>query len=155
MSAKLALGGEVIPRSEVGLSPDGAALEMVEPSHPDGTPASRYPDLPSFVAEFIATTWIRETGGVHWCASWWRHREAQVRLEALWRTYEAVRTEATPAAMTGFLRVELDHHMAVLTSADGPFWACDHRQNKHKPQRTWPVEDPPAGLFLPDPPPAA
>lgn len=135
------------------LSADGRALEVVESVGPNGEIGSRFKTLPEFVEEFITTTWIRDTGGVHWCAWWWRHMEAQVRLEALWSVYEAARVAEGPSAMAEFLRIELDHHMAVLTSPGGPFCRCDYRRGMHSVQEPWPVEQPPAGLFRPEPPP--
>ncbi|GAB2939471.1 hypothetical protein GCM10027047_39480 [Rhodococcus aerolatus] len=153
MSASFDVDGPT-PGSAV-LTDDGTAYEVVEDTTPDGDVGYRYPTLPEFVSGFVATTWIREVGGVHWCASWWRHREAQVRLEALWRTYEAVRGAQDPSTMSGFLRTELDYHLGVLTSEEGPFWGCDYRRNLHRPQEPWPTEAPPEGLFLPDVPPPA
>ncbi len=147
MSPKLALSGGV------EVSEDGVALEVTEPTTPTGDVGPRFATLPEFVTGFITTTWIRDTGGVHWCAWWWRHLEAQVRLEALWRVYEAARTADGPSAMAEFLRIELDHHMAVLTSDVGPFRACDYRRDLHVAQQPWPVAEPPEGLFLPELPP--
>lgn len=155
MSDDYALSGDGVTPGGAVLSDDGAALEMVEATTVAGEPGPHFVDLPTFVTDYVATTWIRETGPVHWCPQWWRHREAQVRLEALWRAYEEARVAPSASARTTFLRVELDYHLTVLTSASGPFWGCDFRRDMHRVQEPWPVQAPPAGLFLPDPPPSA
>jgi hypothetical protein len=52
-------------------------------------------------------------------AQWWRDAEAIVRLEALWRSREHLKLDPRPGCRV-WLRDHLDHHMAVVLSADGP-----------------------------------
>src|SRR5690349_10635881 len=51
-------------------------------------PESLYPDVEAWVAGWFAPTFARRLGTTRWCASWWLHAEAIVRLEALWRSWE-------------------------------------------------------------------
>jgi len=45
-----------------------------------------YRSLPEFVEAVIAPLYAKhETSGGGWCASWWAHEEARVRLGAVWR----------------------------------------------------------------------
>lgn len=44
-------------------------------------------DVTTWVEHVYALTFIRGIGqSQRWCASWWRHPEAIVRLQALWQT---------------------------------------------------------------------
>ena len=53
-----------------------------------------YGSVEDFVAEFLSVaTEVRTGGPVSWCASWWAHPEAVLRLTALWRAWEALRLE--------------------------------------------------------------
>ncbi|GAA4968832.1 DUF4913 domain-containing protein [Kineococcus glutinatus] len=83
-----------------------------------------YPDLASWVSGFFAPTFARAVGGeARWCARWAEHREAVYRLQALWRAWEALRTDARTGHAL-WLRDHLDPQLAVLLSARGPFAQC-------------------------------
>jgi hypothetical protein len=69
------------------------------PPEPSGTPepaktepeqALVYPDLVSFVQEKLYPAYRRSVSGTDrtWCPSWWKHEEANSRLESLWRSWE-------------------------------------------------------------------
>ena len=46
---------------------------------------------PEWVREVFAPVFARSIGGpVKWCAQWWAHGEAVLRLEALWRSWEVL-----------------------------------------------------------------
>lgn len=51
--------------------------------------------LPEFVDTFLLDTYRRAVGSAArtWCPQWWRHAEAIVRLEALWRSWEHLRLD--------------------------------------------------------------
>lgn len=65
----------------------------------------------------------------HWCRKWWMHPEAIARFEAVRRSWaEAV--AAGGNAMAVYFE-HLDHHLAVLTGAGGPFSSC--KGGEHQP----------------------
>jgi len=106
-------------------------------SSPAGEPTStaltlRYPSLEAWVVGHFARVYIRPHGGaLRWCAQWWRHAEAISRLEALWRTWEALRVQ--PLGLDIWLRERLDHHLPQLLAANGPFASCT--PDKHHDSR--------------------
>ena len=62
--------------------------------------------------------------GATWCAQWWRHREAAVRLHALWRAWEAAADDGG-AALSLWWTHGLDPHLRVLTDGvAGPLYRC-------------------------------
>ncbi|MDQ0241476.1 DUF4913 domain-containing protein [Arthrobacter bambusae] len=58
-----------------------------------------------------------------WCPEWWKHAEAVIRLEALWRAWEHLRLDGR-TGMSVWLKDHLDHHLPVLTGSGGPFTNC-------------------------------
>jgi len=85
------------------------------------------------------------TGNGTWCASWWDHDDALVRLEAVWRAWEALRLEPT-TGIARWLRDVADPQLDRLRDRDrGPFRACG--QGKHLTAPPLPVEQPPAGFW--------
>lgn len=123
---------------------------LATPPHVDAAdepPELVYPTLEAFVSEQLAPLYRRNLNGQDrtWCPEWWRHAEAISRLEALWRAWEHLRLD--PAlGMSVWLRDHLDHHMAVLLDADGPFKGC--KPDRHAERiAPLPLIPPPAGLF--------
>lgn len=106
-----------------------------------------YPDVAAFVAGFWAPTFARPHGsqveGFRWCAQWWSHAEAIVRLEATWRAWEALRLDPGTGPSV-WLRDHADPCLAALTAADGPFRRC---ATKHTAAPALTCAEPPAGLF--------
>ncbi|WP_051799949.1 DUF4913 domain-containing protein [Catenuloplanes japonicus] len=114
------------------------ALSETEP----GTPL--YGDVESWVDGYFAPMFLHRVTGstrTRWCTRWWDHAEAIARLTLLWNTWEAARWE--PAAKPGWW-LDLDHHLPILLSADGPFRNCrqpdDHRPAKHEPAQQPPTD---------------
>lgn len=102
-----------------------------------------------WVDTIYTTTYIRRAAGsgqVRWCAQWWQHAEAIVRLSALWRTWEAARANTEdPAAMANWLVHYLDTINPVLLSAEGPFGNCT--PDKHEDQKGMPTQPAPPGWW--------
>jgi hypothetical protein len=108
------------------------------------TPEPLYPNVEAWVAGWFAPTFARRLGTTRWCAQWWRHAEAIVRLEALWRSWETLRLDAT-MGMATWLRDHLDPQRQVLMGDSGPFQACEGAE--HNPPPELPVMPAPAGYW--------
>jgi hypothetical protein len=103
----------------------------------------RYPTLPAWVGGWFAPTFGRRLGATQWCALWWAHPEAVLRLDALWRTWEVLRLD--PAfGMAIWLREHFDPQRAALFGGDGPFQACAE-DSGHHPSPELPVSPVPSG----------
>lgn len=124
----------------------GDALAGVAPPAQvkDGVvPTPLFPTLDAWVGGWFTPTFGRRLGAARWCARWWLHPEAVVRLEALWRTWEVLRLD--PAfGMATWLREHLDPQRAVLFGEEGPFQACDGH-TAHHPPPDLPAEPAPPG----------
>jgi hypothetical protein len=106
-------------------------------------PPPVFPTLDAWVGGWFTPTFGRRLGAARWCATWWRHPEAVVRLEALWRTWEVLRLD--PAfGMATWLREHLDPQRGVLFGDEGPFQACDGHAAHHPPPDL-PAEPAPPG----------
>jgi hypothetical protein len=106
-----------------------------------------FPDLPSFVEQYIVPLFARPLGGeFRWCTHWWDHIEAVLRLEALWRSWESLRLDPQ-TGMAVWLRDYADHQIPRIMAPNGPFARCqpDRAQRGHEPDRRLPVVPPPAG----------
>jgi len=124
---------------------DGTLYEL--PAEGADKPPLIYAALPAFVTEQLAPLYRRNLNSQDrtWCAEWWRHAEAVSRLEALWRAWEHLRLD--PAlGMSVWFRDHLDHHMAVLLDAEGPFKGCKPDAHAERMQPL-PLKPPPPGLF--------
>lgn len=130
--------------------PIGEWADQPAPADPAAeAPALLYPTLDRWVLEWLSPTYRRQLGhGRTWCPQWWRHPEAIVRLEALWRSWEHYRLpEHAALGMSLWWRDHADPHLAVLMDPDGPFTGCTVEEG-HKP-RLGPLrcDHPPPGLF--------
>ena len=103
-------------------SPDTAAGQ--EPAaHPP-----LYPSLEAWVTGYFAPMFLHRAPGnprLRWCSHWWDHAEVIARLTVLWNGWEGARWE--PAAKPGWW-LDLDHHLPILLSLDGPFRNCRQRE---------------------------
>ncbi|GAA4108508.1 uncharacterized protein DUF4913 [Enteractinococcus coprophilus] len=97
----------------------------------EAQPPASAPDAPQLqyasVFEFydgIVEPFLRDRliGPRHqrWSAQWWKSAEAMLRLNAVWRAYEALRLDAA-TGLSVWLKDHFDPHMRALTSEDGPF----------------------------------
>ena len=119
----------------------GARADLAAASPPGVADKLDIGDLDRWVREVLLPAYSRyvpRTGGAQrWCATWWRHPEAILRLDAVRRAGEAL----VPAGGTGpslWWRDHVDHHLSVLLGPDGPFAGCS--PIKHAPVEPLPAE---------------
>jgi len=104
-----------------------------------------YPDVQSWVENLYIATFIRPDGQqLRWCAAWWAHPEAIIRLTALWQTWETARL-LPGVGIADWLRTYLDTLAPALHSPTGPFASCT--PDKHTNQLPMPVTNPPPGYW--------
>lgn len=132
------------PTDAAWVSEMGDALEQADS---EDAPQPFCPDVETWVTTIYVTTYMRKMGGqiLRWCAQWWQHPEAIVRLTALWQTWEAARINEDPGAMADWIRVYHDGLTPVLLSADGPFNSCT--PIRHADQTPMPTTLAPAGYW--------
>ncbi|WP_432945813.1 DUF4913 domain-containing protein [Kribbella sp. CA-253562] len=103
---------------------------------------------PEFVAQFFARAYRREIAARRtWRKQWWKHPEVTARLDALWRSWEALRLEPG-TGMSVWWRDHADHHMPRILDPDGPFKGCTtegHQANGVLGPLPW--DNPPEGLY--------
>lgn len=105
-----------------------------------------------FFVELLAPSYVRDVNGgaaFAWCPEWYKHPEALVRMEAIWRAWEHLRLEPALGISIWWLS-HADPHMRVLMDKEGPFKKCAYEG--HKPPRTpglaaLPHTEPEAGIF--------
>ena len=96
-----------------------------------------YPDLDSWVGDYFTRVYARPLGGEwRWCPSWVEHPEAAVRLDALWRSWETLRSDPG-LGMSTWLRDHLDPQLTVLLGNRGPFARCS--PTRHEPPVSLPL----------------
>ena len=129
--------------------------EFADPDDGDGPPGlgvqeprQVFASVEQFVTGYLLPLYRRAVSGndTTWCAEWWRHPEAIVRLEALWRAWEYLRLDPA-TGMSVWLRDHCDFHMRVLLSADGPFKGCTPDAHAARPVRPLPSTAMPAELL--------
>jgi hypothetical protein len=92
------------------------------PSPAAVTPA--FSTLEDWVTSFFLPTFRRQFGGeLRWCTRWHDHPEALLRLEALWRSWEALRLDPTLGIAT-WLTNYADPQLAALLHRSGTFASC-------------------------------
>jgi Domain of unknown function (DUF4913) len=109
-------------------------------------PAPRFSSVEDFVADYLSlVSEVRLGGPLVWCANWWAHPEAVLRLTALWRAWEALRL--VPAmGMSNWWTLHYDPHMKVLLDAErGPFAPCTRGQHQDGKPGPLPLVGPPEG----------
>ena len=115
---------------------------------PPVEPVNYYPDVAEFVSGFLAPLYAREWNKMDrewkWCARWWLHVEAVVRLEALWKAWEVLRLDPGTGASV-WLRDHADPAMAALTKHHGTFHRCS--PTEHQAYNPLPADEPPPGMF--------
>ena len=72
----------------------------------------------------LVALFARSVGGeIRWCNQWQEHPEALTRLEALWRSWEALRLD-TALGVATWLTSYLDPQLATLFGRSGTFTQC-------------------------------
>lgn len=83
-----------------------------------------FTSVDAWVDAYFVPVFQRPLGGeFRWCAAWFDHAEARERLDALWRSWEALRRDE-PAGMATWLTSLLDPQLPVLMGRAGPFGSC-------------------------------
>ena len=120
-------------------------------SHDEPEPELVYASAVEFFAELLAQSYVRdvnEGAPFAWCPEWYKHPEALIRMEAIWRAWEHLRLEPALGVSTWWLN-HADPHMRVLMDKEGPFKKCAYDGHKTPAQgRTvLPHKTPEAGIF--------
>jgi len=125
---------------------DGQILGTPITSGPDG--ALHFGSVDEFVRDYLRHVYKRRVDGRSrcWAAEWWRSEEAVVRLEALWRSWEAMRLDAA-TGMSEWFRDHADYHMAVLLDPDGPFAGATTDADTCRRGDPLPYSAPPEAMF--------
>jgi len=94
--------------------------------------------LEEWVEKWLLNVYRRSVDGhaMTWCREWWRHPEAYLRLDALWRAWEYLRQQPA-TGMAVWMRDYCDPHMVVLLSESGPFKGCE--PTRHSPYELTPL----------------
>ena len=115
---------------------------------PPAPPELYYRSVDEFVRNLVIPVFRRNVGPraeARWAARWWESAEAIMRLEAMWRAWEALRHDPA-TGISHWLRDHADHHMTILMSPTGPF---ARSQDEAKTTDPLPYTPPPEGLFPP------
>lgn len=136
--------------AELAPEPDWGEELLPDAAGEDEAPPPHCASLNEFVETILLPLYRRSLEGHErvWCAEWFKHAEAVLRLDALWRSWEHLRLE--PAlGMSVWMRDHLDHHMPMLLAPDGPFQRCQssrgHQQIKQFPSAPAPLDFPAEG----------
>ena len=72
-------------------------------NHAGPEPKLVYSSAVEFFAELLAQSYVREVneGAAYaWCPEWYKHPEALIRMEAIWRAWEHLRLEPSLGVST-------------------------------------------------------
>lgn len=133
---------------EAATSAAEAELNPPTEASAEDAPVLYYGSVDEFVREFVCPVFRRNVGeegraDYRWSARWWESAEAIARLEAMWRSWEHLRMDASTGTSV-WLRDHADHHLGVLMSPTGP-WALS--KDTAGPGEPLPYEAPPKDLF--------
>lgn len=117
-------------------------------------PQPRYPDLATWVERWFALSINRRFWGKpghpgkRWCPRWWDHPEVVLRLNALWRSWEAAAAGGATDANTmnaWWINCCEPHLRVILDGEHGPMALCGQEQHIDPGGLT--VEPVPAGWW--------
>lgn len=119
--------------------------------HGDPEPELVYASAVEFFAELLAQSYVRDVneGAIFaWCPEWYKHPEALIRMEAIWRAWEHLRLEPALGVSTWWLN-HADPHMRILMDKEGPFKKCayDGHTTPIPERAALPHVTPEAGIF--------
>lgn len=116
----------------------------------EAEPELCFGSVDEFVREYLCQVYRRRVDGSGrqrvWAAEWWKCPEAVIRLEALWRSWEKLRQDAS-MGMSVWWRDHADHHMAVLLDPSGPFGKATGERDRNAADEPLPYAAPPEGLY--------
>lgn len=97
-------------------------------------PGLQYASSEEWFEKWLAFVYRRDTSvhGSLWCPQWWKHPEARVRIEALWRAWEAHMRADPMVGLTAWFVNYADPHMGQLMSPDGPFKGCSSQAHRER-----------------------
>ncbi len=101
-----------------------------------------------FFEQFLSEVYRRDVvngGQKKWCLMWWKHSEAVLVVDALWRSWEKLRVDPG-TGMSVWKKDHADHHMNVLFDPNGTFQDCSVK-NGHRPLPPIPSDPIPAELL--------
>lgn len=110
-------------------------VDVTEPKAPEPV----FPNAREWAHQWFAPLTARVLP--KWCPQWWEHKEAVLRMDALWRTWEAARLDSV-SGISSWMLHHFDPHMAQLTSPNGPFCACTQDGHGQPAQRLDPFAEP-------------
>ncbi|MCZ2404392.1 DUF4913 domain-containing protein [Paenarthrobacter sp. Z7-10] len=111
-----------------------------------------YTNPVEFFVELLAPSYVREVNEgaqLAWCPEWYKHPEALIRMECIWRAWEHLRLEPALGLSTWWLN-HADPHMRVLMDKEGPFKKCaydGHTLPRTPGLATLPHVEPETGIF--------
>lgn len=111
---------------------DGARPASSGHGHEERERELVYSNAVEFFAELLAQSYLREVNeGAQfaWCPEWYKHPEALIRMEAIWRAWEHLRLEPALGVSTWWLN-HADPHMRILMDKEGPFKKCAYDGHK-------------------------
>lgn len=111
-----------------------------------------YENVVEFVENYLGPVYRRHVSDLsdaQWCPEWWKHAEATIRLDALWRAWEYYRLDGG-AGISVWLNDHADRHMRRLLDQRGPFTYCNVGDGHQDMLDPMPLKSPPPHLF-PDP----
>ncbi|NYI76678.1 DUF4913 domain-containing protein [Nocardioides panzhihuensis] len=110
-------------------------------------PVLYYGNVEEFVSDRLVHLFSRAPeSGLVWCPEWYRHAEALMRLDSIWRAWEHLRHDPA-TGISNWLLHHADPHMGVLMDpVAGPFAQCTNGVHGVTPPPL-PHEPAPPGLF--------
>jgi hypothetical protein len=105
---------------------------MGEPEE-DKSPPPMFNSLEEWVHGWLLPLYRRSLDGpaVTFCREWWRHPEAYLRLDALWKSWEFMRRKPG-TGMAVWMRDYCDYHMGALMREQGTFKGCTIESHNHE-----------------------
>ncbi|UGQ09023.1 DUF4913 domain-containing protein [Yinghuangia sp. ASG 101] len=117
------------PRASAATPPAAPAPPVLPAGQRDGTVSATrlFDSVEQFVHEYLARIICRRLGQgtAMWCPEWWRHDEAVIRFDCLWRAFEFFVTDTETGVSTWWLHHADPHLRALLDPDYGPFALCD------------------------------
>ncbi|MBT1003965.1 DUF4913 domain-containing protein [Paenarthrobacter sp. DKR-5] len=111
-----------------------------------------YPNAVEFFSDLLAPSYVRdvnEGAAFAWCPEWYKHPEALIRMEAIWRAWEHLRLEPALGISVWYLN-HADPHMRALMDTEGPFKKCaydGHKSPRGPGLASLPHTEPEPGIF--------